>query len=255
MSIHELNPVVVGVDGSLESRAAVDVAGWEAHRRRLPLSLVQAATDAQRARERLEREEARLRDRYPGLCVSATVVAADPGTVLVDRSRSAALVVVGARGLGSFHSALPGSVAVHVARHSRAPAVVVRPPGRYARRVRAGVVVGIGGSAGTTAAVEFAFDAAAARATDLVAVCAWTPGPGDPRGAADRLLAAALGGWPDKYPQVELMYRVQADRNPLRALLEAAADAELVVCGGGPLAAGLVDHAETSVAVVPVAPE
>ena len=44
-------PVVVGVDGSPESRSAVDLAGWEAHRRGLPLYLVEVAADPRRARE------------------------------------------------------------------------------------------------------------------------------------------------------------------------------------------------------------
>ena len=243
-------PVVVGEDGSPESRAAVDLAGWEAHRRRSPLYLVQAAADPQRARERLEGHAWRLHDRYPELCTTTTVGPGDPGTVLVDRSRTAALVVVGARGLGSFHSMLPGSVAVHLARHSQAPVVLVRRPVWYATRARSGVVVWIDESAGTSSAVEFAYDEAAAHGTDLTAVCAWTPGPGDPHGAADRLLGSALGGWPYKYPQVELFRRIEPDRNPLRAVLVAAADADLVVCGDGPVAAGLVEHAETSVAVV-----
>lgn len=245
------SPVVVGIDGSPESRAAVDLAGWEAHRRGLPLSLVQGAVDPRRAHDRLHGEEGRLHDRYPGLSTTVAVAPGDPGTVLVDRSGTAALVVVGARGLGSFHSRLPGSVAVHVVRHSRAPVAVVRRARWYAQRARSGVVVVIDESPGTAAAVEFAFDEAAARDTDLTAVCAWAPGPGDPRGAAERLLAIAVAGWPDKYPKVELLRRVELDRNPLRAALEAAADAELVVCAAGAFAAGLVEHADTSVAVVP----
>ena len=264
--------VVVGVDGSLESRAAVDLAGWEAYRRRRPLRLVHgyqpAAGDGppvvevsdlgQRVRDRLDGESDRICRRYPELRTVTTATAGDPGTVLVDQSATAALVVVGSRGLGSFYSGLPGSVAIRVATHSKAPAIVVRRP---ALRSRFGVVVGVDGSPGTAAAVEFAFDAAAARGTDLTAVCAWTPGSdrrADLRHEADRMLAEAVAGWQDKYPQVELIRRAVADHNPVRALLEAVAHAELAVVGSsragevaGATVTGLIHHAETSVAIVP----
>src|SRR5436190_11331206 len=159
--------VVVGVDGSPESRAAVDVAGWEGYRRRLPVRLVQVGPAGDRIRHRLDRESARIRERYPDVSTYAVVTGGDPARVLIDESRTAALVVVGARGLGSFHCALPGSVALAVAMHARAPVVVVRGP---VPRYRAGVVVVVDADAGTGAAVEFAFDEAAARGCELTAV-------------------------------------------------------------------------------------
>src|SRR5213078_4686427 len=109
--------VVVGVDGSPESRAAVDLAGWEGYRRRLPVRLVQVGPAGERIRHRLDRESARIRERYPDLSTDAVATEGDPVRVLVDESRGAALVTVGARGLGSFHCTLPGSVALGVARH------------------------------------------------------------------------------------------------------------------------------------------
>jgi len=237
--------VVVGVDGSPESRAAVDLAGWEGYRRRLPVRLGGEGPVEERIRDRLDRATARIRTRYPELPTSVLVTGGDPGAVLVDESRGAALVVVGARGLGSFYCALPGSVAVAVATHTRAPAIVVRRPAPLPHPT--GVILSIDGCAATGSAVEFAFDEAAARGCELTAVC--VPAADHPA-EADGVLTAALGSWPDKYPQVELFRRIEPDRNPLRAVLEAAADADLVVCSDGPVAAGLVEHAETSVAVV-----
>jgi nucleotide-binding universal stress UspA family protein len=241
--------VVVGVDGSPESRAAVDLAGWEGYRRRLPVRLIRVGPAGERIRGRLDRESAQLRERYPDLPTSVVVTDGDPAGVLVDESRGAALVAVGARGLGSFHCTLPGSVAVAVARHTRAPAIVVP---RLVPRYRAGVVVVIDAPAGTGAAVEFAFDEAAGRGCELTAVCV-ADCPPAPAPDADPVLSAALGGWPDKYPQVELLRRVPVDRNRLRAYLEESAHAELVVVGGGagPIATGLIAHAGTAVAVVP----
>jgi len=126
--------------------------------------------------------------------------------------------------------------------------VVRRPEPRY----RAGVVLVIDAAAGTGAAVEFAFDEAAGRGCELTAVRV-VDRPTGTAPAADPVLSAALGGWPDKYPQVELLRRVPVDRNRLRAFLEESAHAELVVIGGGsgPIAGGLLAHAGTAVAVVP----
>jgi nucleotide-binding universal stress UspA family protein len=256
--------VVVGVDGSTESRAAVDVAAWEAYRRGVPLRLVHgyqpggygASGPMGTVRKRLDAEAERVRSRYPGLSTTTIVVSGDPGTILVDEARSAVLTVVGARGVSSFHSTLLGSVADQVATRAPAAVIVVRPPDP-GRRPRVGVVVAIDASPAMATAVEFAFEEAGARGTDLTAIDAWTPGATDPATAqqeAEHVLAEALAGWPDKYPQVELFRRAVPGRTPVRALLEEAADAELVVVGAGPpgsTANGLVHHAQTSVAVVP----
>lgn len=241
--------VVVGVDGSMESRAAVDVGGWEAYRRGLPLRLVHGYPDAgyppDAPQGRLDREVERISRRYPELATRSELVAGDPGTVLVDAARGAVLAVLGARGLGSFHSTLLGSVAERVAGAGAAPVILVRPPDPGSRP-RIGVVVAVDGSPAAATAVEFAFEEAAARGTDLTAVSAEEPEWPD----AERVLAEALAGWPDKYPQVELFRRPVPGRNPVRTLIEESAGAELLVAAA-PGAVGLAQHARTSVAVVP----
>jgi nucleotide-binding universal stress UspA family protein len=264
-------PVVAGVDGSPESRAAVDFAAWEADRRRLPLRLVHgyqppamygpsvaiaydAATPLAYSRSVVRAETERVRARYPELATTAAVIVGDPARTLVDESGRAALVVVGSRGLGSFHSLLLGSVSGQVATHARAPVVVVRPTAPDAT----GVVVGVDAAAGSAAAVEFAFVEAAWRGTDLTAVYAWTTGT---QAEAERGLAEAVAGWTEKYPEVDVVRRAVQTANPLRTLIEESAGAQLVVVGArghgamaslllGSVSDGLVHHARVPVAVV-----
>lgn len=60
------------------------------------------------------------------------VVRADPVRVLVDRSRSADLIVVGSRGLGGFPGLLLGSVSQGVLMRSGCPVLITRPPEHHA---------------------------------------------------------------------------------------------------------------------------
>ena len=281
-------PVVVGVDGSPESRAAVDFAAWEAERRRVPLRLVHgyqppamygpsvaiaydAATPLAYARSMVKAEVERIRQEHPELTVATAGTISDPARALIEESGNASLVVVGSRGRSSFYSLLLGSVSARVAAHAKVPVVVIRPTETDAH----GVVVGVDGSPGSAAALEFALVEAAARGTDLTAVYAWTVPPTgnlgpvtrrhyDPIEAqdeADRLLAEAVAGWQEKYPEVELVRRAVHTVNPVRTLIEESGNAELLVVGArgrgtvaslllGSVSDGVVHHARVPVAVV-----
>lgn len=135
-------PVVVGVDGSEQSRAASLVAAEEAQARRAPLELVWALPpvganaawlavtldEEQRereVRERLDADVAWLAAQLPGLEVSSRLVDGTPVDVLVDASRTARLTVVGTRGLGGFSGALLGSTSQGAAHHAHGPLMVV----------------------------------------------------------------------------------------------------------------------------------
>ncbi|MEU7997208.1 universal stress protein [Micromonospora sp. NPDC049060] len=142
-------PVVVGVDGSECSLEAVEFAFEEASRRGAPLLAVQAwlyptpvgpgdilplvydldayAADEERA---LAESVAGFAERYPDVPVQHRLVRGSPGGVLVEESKKAQLVVVGARGRGALGGLLLGSVSHAVLHHAHCPLVIVRHPKR-----------------------------------------------------------------------------------------------------------------------------
>src|SRR3989440_2292478 len=293
-SLHRA-PVVVGVDGSPDSRVAADYAAREAFRRGLPLRLVHGlqppaaysfgalvAIDLSAVlrdlRTMLDTVAADLRVRYPSVELTSEVTAGDPAGVLVEESRRATLVVGGSGGLGGIRGMLAGSVSAQVASHAHAPVIVVRPPAPdqpEPDRPDGGVVVGVDGSPGSTAALEFAFDEAEAHGGDLVAVYAWATPPttnlgpitarhDDPVEAqreADRVLAELLAGWQEKHPGVAIERHAVHSLNPLDAMLTEGREAALIVVGPrgrggfvglllGSVSDGLVRHAHRPVAVV-----
>jgi nucleotide-binding universal stress UspA family protein len=171
--------------------------------------------------------------------------------VLLERSQTAELLVVGDHGRGRIASAVAGSVAVSVAARSACPVVVVRgaiPDDALP------VVVGIDGTPLSEAAIPFAFDAAAARHVPLVAVHTWLDEINDPALAelvdwqtaavrAEEVLAERLAGWGEKYPDVPVQ-RLVARGRVGRALLDQAARAQLAVVGSrghGEIAGLLLD--------------
>ena len=142
------NIVLVGVDGSPESGAALEYAVAEANRRGAGLRVVatyfpeysvhgrtQPVTAAEGAIEvDLEKETRRMVE--DALAGEATrppveiVVAAGPAAgVLIDRSGEVDVLVLGHRGRGGFASMLLGSVSLQCVLHARCPVIVVRPTG------------------------------------------------------------------------------------------------------------------------------
>jgi len=278
-----VRPVVVGVDGSVSAYRAVEWAAGEAHRRGVGLRLVRAFswTTADHptgwvARYRDEmldvsrRQVARAvriaADTRPDVEAESQVAIGAPIEVLSSEARRAQLLVLGDRGLGEVAGLVLGSVAVSLAARGACPVVVVRGE-------RAGadgpVVVGVDGSPVSEAALAFAFDAAAARGVDLVAVHAWSPTAIDEElaslvewdaSAESAVLAERLAGWGQKYPQVEVRRTVVRD-GAVRALVTASAGAQLVVVGSrgrgnaaglllGSVSHGVLHGAHCAVAVV-----
>ncbi|WFE92792.1 universal stress protein [Micromonospora sp. WMMD987] len=148
---HPGAPVVLGVDGSAASRAAVEYAAAQASARGVRLRAVHAYTHPASHRpgdlQPMVYDEARLHDeeagllaaslaglaeRHPDVPVDAEPVHARPVAALVEASRRAQLVVVGGRGHGEFTGLLLGSVSHRVLHHSACPVAVVRTadPGR-----------------------------------------------------------------------------------------------------------------------------
>lgn len=140
-------PVVVGVDGTPASTAAVDYAFRMASLYGAPLTLLHATWDLREQaasvvdlrsyadKVNLSEEEERLVaetvaglcEKYPDVSVMEVYRRGDPVRRLLEASRDAFLVVVGSRGRKPLATALLGSVSRGVAERSSCPVAVVRP--------------------------------------------------------------------------------------------------------------------------------
>jgi nucleotide-binding universal stress UspA family protein len=134
-------PVLVGVDGSPASEAAVAIAFDEASRRGVELVAVHAWSDIgacelpgatwsdlrDQAEEALSERLAGWQECYPDVTVHRIVVLDRPANQLLMQSESAQLTVVGSHGRGGFAGMLLGSVSTAVAESARMPVIVARP--------------------------------------------------------------------------------------------------------------------------------
>jgi nucleotide-binding universal stress UspA family protein len=257
-------PVVVGVDGSPQAIHALDWAATEASLRDAPLVVVQAyspdypgvrsvglvgppppqPTNAlhEVAQEGCAQSAQRAREAHPALVVTERCVAEDPAHALVDASSTADLVVMGARGLGKVRGLLMGSVSSHVTSRSHCPVVVVREAPREST-AEPRVVVGVDGSEDSTAAVRFAFEAAARRGAGLTVVHTWDVDVDSTSAAltwvvdsqeADEqertVVAETLAGYAAEFPTVDVRRHVVRG-HPVAELVRQSEDADLLVVG------------------------
>jgi len=257
--------VVAGVDGSPESLVAAQWAAREAERRHQSLLLVHAFTEPiigyqpgvalptgladgmRRASLRLLHAAAgEVRSAHPDLEVQLKSVHGEPRRSLRSASENAFLTVVGTRGRGRISEVAMGSVALYVAAHARSPVAVIPPTidigGADPARP---VLLGADGTENSEAAVGYAFDEAAVRSADLLAVTVWD----DPalRGFAmaaplvgiledqeeEVVLAEQLAGWAEKYPDVRVREVVLRGRaaGQLLACRENGRQPALIVVG------------------------
>jgi nucleotide-binding universal stress UspA family protein len=151
--------VVVGVDGSAGSQAALRFAVEDAARRGVPVEAMVAyrppdywtdlnvvgAADADRLRARLRSEaEGRARALVDEVTAGmpeapeVTIRAAhgSAADVLVRQSHGADLLVLGSRGHGAFSSALLGSTSLQCILHATCPVTVVHSPEAHHHRLR-----------------------------------------------------------------------------------------------------------------------
>jgi len=137
--------VVVGLDGSEPSRAALRWAAKEAHRRGDGLQVVTcwsypvlawgAYTPpvsgegwAGQARDAAIEDVNRvLGDDAGNLDIELSVLEGPASLRLLEYDDAADMIVVGSRGRGGFTGLLLGSVSQHLAEHARCPVVIIRP--------------------------------------------------------------------------------------------------------------------------------
>jgi nucleotide-binding universal stress UspA family protein len=246
-------PVVVGLDGSPCGRAALRYGIAEAQRLDTALELVYAPqwpyldgtldwwSGRDPGEQPLSEGFAAVRARAPELVVTATVADGTAAEALIDRSATAAVVVVGAHGAPGFPALHLGATSVQVALHATGPVVVVPaasddPDGP--------VVVGVDESQNAGPALWYALRAASLRGAELDAVYAWQPPRPHwphrvqplPASFADlqalhrKALDAALDRWRGAFPAVPVHPRLLPGE-PAPTLVAASVRAGLLVVG------------------------
>jgi len=130
--------IVVGVDGSEASKAALRWAAGQARQTRAAIHAVTAwdyGWGALSAPQDVAAAEGRTLARTvrdvvgddPTVEVRETVTVGDPARVLVDLARTAVLLVVGSRSHGPARDSHLGAVSTYCLQHAACPVVVVRP--------------------------------------------------------------------------------------------------------------------------------
>ncbi|MEU5964495.1 universal stress protein [Micromonospora parva] len=281
--------VVVGVDGSESALRAVRLAATEAARRHRPLRVVHGfiwpllrvpvspAPEAppggglrHRAEELVEAAVNEAEATVPGLSISGEIIDGEAAAVLVGESPTAALIVLGDRGLGGFSALVVGSVAVQVAAYADCPVLVARGT----QRPDQPVLVAVDGSDASRRAADVAAETAVSLGVPLVAVHAYrhpgSSGPGDMQPLVydeaklhreqERMLAGWLAGLTEDHPGLRLTCQATRGR-PGTVLAEASRSAQLAVVGGrgrgevtglllGSVSQSMLHHAQCPVMVV-----
>ncbi|WP_313022456.1 universal stress protein [Mobilicoccus sp.] len=255
--------VVIGIDGSVASDAALAWGAREAASRGLPVHLLCARESYALPTASVEgtipwevvlddggdamltRARGHALEVAPDVEITCSRPWGGAAQVLVAASERASFVVVGTRGRGRKTAAILGTVSLQTASHARCPVVVIRGDRSEDARTHgsARVVVGVDGSRDSERALRFAFDCAspAGRVTALKSwwlevvdgVVVTTPeSPAWERVVAghEAKVRAAIGDLPAQHPEVSVEVRVE--RAPASELLiEASKSADLLVVG------------------------
>ena len=276
--------IVVGIDGSRDGLLALDWAVDLAARRTWSVRAVHvadddrpahplgAAPDGDDAIEVLEDAA----DELAGLGFTDATLEVrhgHPARVLLDVSRSAALLVIGRRGRGGFAELTLGSISQVCTALAQTSLVVVPDDWRPGEGELGMIVVGVDGSDDCQAALGFAFEVAAERGAELTIVhvarvpedypppSVWVDPDDAPWQHEGRALVDhSLAGWPAKYPQVVFRTHCRPG-HPVQVLAQHSTAADLVVVGGvgrseftplrlGSVSRGLLHHTRCPVAIV-----
>ncbi len=245
--------IVVGVDGS---RGAVRAAVWaidEALSRDIPLRLVYSIepqdsepADAQDSERRLASAE--LAVRYAANAVEATdrpvkveieIVAGKPTATLVEASRSAAMICVGAVGLKHFDHNRIGSTAISLVSSAHCPVAIVRGSDRSTPQEPGWIVVELDESPDSAAVLQCGVEEARLRGAPLRVLGSWQSrytDVHDTHAVADgnRMVRAQLdrriSRWKHNYPDLDVR-PVAIHGSVLNYLAKHSHSIQLVVVG------------------------
>ncbi|MGD1236931.1 universal stress protein [Mycobacterium seoulense] len=252
--------VLVCVDGSAASDAAVAWGTREAVMRGLPITLMHAVPpvvvgwpvgqlyadmpewqqdSAQHVIDQARKVlRATLGDSEPPEIRTETVYSAIV-PALIEASKDAWMLVAGSQGLGALGRLLLGSVTAGLLHYAHCPVAVIHSEEGAVPDSTAPVVLGIDGSPASEAATALAFDEASRRGVGLVALHVWSdvgvfPILGmdwhDREKEGQEILGERLAGWQERYPDVHVERKLFCDK-PSEWLLQESERAQLLVVG------------------------
>ncbi|MDR7082838.1 nucleotide-binding universal stress UspA family protein [Arthrobacter ginsengisoli] len=247
-------PIVVGINGSAGSEAALTWAVERASRDKLPVTAIHAVDDRwmtpdfqyhelirQAGMELLQNAQASAREQTPDVTVDIELRHGSAGSVLREVSKEASLVVVGGHDKHWMDGGPLTDRALQIVSASEVPAAVIPLKRGSAGR---GVVVGVDGSEESLQAVEFAAAEADRTGEELTVVLAfrrparWVENQMPNSGLAESILeedrivlAESIAGLADKYPDLVVHKQLDTNTEPAKALVEAGAEARLLVIG------------------------
>ena len=198
--------------------------------------------------------------------VHAEFMFAHPLATLIEASKDARMVVVGCRGVSALDRLRLGSVSAGLARHAHCPVAVIHKE-HPEPDPDAPILLGIDGSPTSEFATAIAFEEASHRRAPLIAMHAWADTATsnihlrtrieEEKGA--EVLGERLAGWHEKYPDVRVTPTL-IPNNAGRWLVDNSETAQLVVVGShgrggfagmllGSVSSAVVDSAEVPVIV------
>lgn len=246
-------PIVVGINGSAGSEAALTWALERAARDKLPVIVIHAVDDRwmspdfqyhelirQSGMELLQKAQASASEQAPDVKVDIQLRHGSGGSVLREVSKEASMVVVGEHDKHWMDGGPMTDRALQIVSASEIPAAVIP----LKRGGDHGVVVGVDGSEESLQAVSLAAAEADRGGDELTVVLAfrrparWVENQLPNSGLAETILeedrvvlAESVAGLGDKYPDLVVHQRLETDTEPAKALVEAAKDARLLVVG------------------------
>jgi nucleotide-binding universal stress UspA family protein len=259
MVTEEFTTVVIGVDGSSGGASALQWGLALAERRQAPVRLVHAFAAssydvgiggghdigalADASRNLLEITLEQAQSGHATLTITSALVDDNAAAALIEQSREAATIVIGAHGARGFSNLVAGSTTMNVATHAHCTVVTVPTDLTHAHE-GTGIVVGVDGSEISYGAIDYALREASETGQPVTALHAWVdpatmsvgaamPMQEDPDGYARRqeqALAQMLAPWMQKHADVAVAPRV-VHEHPVHALAAASQGAQLLVVG------------------------
>ena len=246
--------IIVGVDGSPSSRAALEWAALRARRLKHSLQLVHSVPDYLVSPGRIEyqsvrdvfegllhSEASRAREFAPAVDVHTSLHFGEPAQVLAEVSSGSAMAVVGTDRTADAHGEGFGAVNLQLATIGQCPVAVI--PTRQSA-VNAGVVVGIDGSPQSTAAAYFAASEATSTEQELTVIYASSAVAGWLRNSAlgptivmqgetagRMILESTVAALRARHIHLTVCERYEHDDVPARALINAGQTAAMLVVG------------------------